>query len=301
LSSRHRREVVALRETYTNFVRSQLENAQAAGVVRADIRANYLCLALLNILNWAVVWFHEDRALSADQLAQLFIKIYLGGAAPARVHHSLTAPELEPQAKKWAPRQRKPTRSLKNATVERLLDTAVALFSRQGYVPTSTREVAALLGIQKASLYYHIESKEDLLYLICKASLEQIRRDVETAIHEVHDPLERTRVLICAHIESMLRDQNKHSTTLAEMRALSPERLAQVLALRDAYEDLVRSVLQDAQMAGVVRGDIEVKYLCLALLGLMNRVLVWYRRGGPLSPGQLGQVLATIFLTGAAN
>jgi hypothetical protein len=84
------------------------------------------------------------------------------------------------------------------------------------------------------------------------------------------------------------------------MQLLSPGRLTQIRALRDSYEDLVRSVLQDAQKAGLVRGDIDVKYLCLALLGLMNRVLVWYRRKGPLAPGQLGELLAAIFLTGAA-
>ena len=38
----------------------------------------------------------------------------------------------------------------------------------------------------------------------------------------------------------------------------------------------------------------------LGLLGLMNRVLVWYRRRGPLSPPQLGELLARIFLSGAA-
>jgi hypothetical protein len=72
-----------------------------------------------------------------------------------------------------------------------------------------------------------------------------------------------------------------------------------VLALRDDYQDLVRSVLEIAQKSGALRQDIEAKYLCLAVLGLMNRVLVWYRRRGALTPAQLGQLLATIFLTGA--
>ena len=72
-----------------------------------------------------------------------------------------------------------------------------------------------------------------------------------------------------------------------------------MLALRDAYQDLVRSVLENAQKAGALRKDVEAKYLCLAVLGLMNRVLVWYRRRGALTPAQLGQLLANIFLTGA--
>jgi hypothetical protein len=62
----------------------------------------------------------------------------------------------------------------------------------------------------------------------------------------------------------------------------------------------VRSVLDEAQAAGALRQDVPVKYLCLALLGLLNRVLVWFRPNGPLSPDQIGVLFATIYLTGAA-
>jgi hypothetical protein len=58
--------------------------------------------------------------------------------------------------------------------------------------------------------------------------------------------------------------------------------------------------LHEAQTAGALREDVPVKYLCLALLGLLNRVLVWYRPNGPLSPAQIGALFASIYLTGAA-
>jgi AcrR family transcriptional regulator len=48
-------------------------------------------------------------------------------------------------------------------TVDRLLDTAAGLFWEKGYAATTTREIAAALNIQQASLYYHMSSKEDLL------------------------------------------------------------------------------------------------------------------------------------------
>ena len=302
LSPRHREEVVALRQRYADFVRSTLENAQESGQIRADIPAAYLCLALFNMLNWAARWFREKRDPAPDQVAEIFFKLFLEGAASARANRSaLRVPELNSPSKATSPRARRPAKAAENSTVERLLDAAVALFSRKGYAAASTREVAALLGMQKASLYYHIQSKEDLLYFICKSSLERIRRDVENAIEDVHEPLERTRVLICAHVESMLRDKDEHSTTLTEMYALSKDRRVQIVALREGYVDLVRSVLQDAQKAGALRDDIDSRYLSLGLLGLMNRVLVWYRRRGPLSPGRLGQLLAVIFLNGVAG
>ena len=295
LSPRHRDEVVALRGQYAAFVRSTIEDAQAAGGVRADIPAAYLSLALFNMLNWLARWYREERDPPPDQVAELFYQLYLRGAVASRDHSSLAVPDLDLPSKLSRPRRHVKS---ENLTVERLLDAAVALFSRKGYAAASTREVASLLGMQKASLYYHIQSKEDLLYFICKSSLERIRADVETAIQDVPDPLERTRVLIVAHVESMLRDADEHSTTLTEMYALSKDRLAQIVALREGYVDLVRSVLHEAQQAGALREDIDVRTLSLGLLGLMNRVLVWYRRRGPLSPGQLGELLAVIFLTG---
>jgi AcrR family transcriptional regulator len=301
LSSRHREQVLGLRKQYGSLVRSVLEEAQSAGVVRADISAQYLYLALLNVLNWAVLWFRRDQELPADGLSGLFTPVFLDGAAAVAAGIPPMPPDFAAgRRRKSASRGRKLGEAGEKPTAERMLNAAAALFSRKGYTATSTREIAALLRIQKASLYYHIESKEDLLYDICKSSLERIRQDVAAAVQNVADPLERTRTLVRTHIESMLRDQDRHSATLSEMRALSKERLAQVIALRDAYEELVRSVLQDAQNAGALRGDIPVKYLCLILLGLVNRVEVWYRRNGPLSPGELGEILAAIFLTGAA-
>jgi AcrR family transcriptional regulator len=300
LSKGHHEEVLELRKQYGSLVRSVLEEAQAAGMVRSDIPAQYLYLALLNVLNWAVLWFRRDQELPADRLDGLFTPVFLDGAAalPAQV---LPMPSGFPVPKKRAAtRARKLSETNDKPTAERMLNAAAALFSKKGYAATSTREIAAGLRIQKASLYYHIESKEDLLYSICKSSLEQIRQDVAAAVQNVTDPLERTRALIRTHIESMLRDQDRHSATLSEMRALSKERLAHVISLRDAYEELVRSVLQEAQRAGALRGDIPVKYLCLILLGLVNRVEVWYRRNGPLSPSELGEILAVIFLSGAA-
>ena len=299
LSTRHRTEVLALRDKYEQFSRSILNDAQAAGAIRDDVSAKFLNLELMSILNHATLWFRKGKALSEDQLAEIFTKVFLDGAATPGVRPRLALPDLSTQDKRPS-RARKTPAAADNPALARALEAAVGLFSRKGYAATSTREVAKLLGIQKATLYYHVESKEDLLFAICQSSLTQFRNDVETAIRDIQDPLERVQTLICSHIESLLRDEAQHSTTFTEMHALSEERFDQIAKLRDAYENMVRSVLQEAQHAGVLRKDIEVKYLSLALLGLMNRVMVWHRRGGPLSPNQIGRLLSVLFLAGAA-
>ena len=298
LSTRHRTEVLTLRDKYEQFSRTILKGAQDAGAIRSDVSAKFLNLELMSILNHATLWFRGGKALSEDQLAEIFTKIFLDGAATPGVRARLTLPDLSAEEKKPV-RSRKTPIAPDNPALARALDAAVGLFSRKGYAATSTREVAQLLGIQKATLYYHVDSKEDLLFAICQSSLTEFRSNVETAIRDIQDPLERVQTLICSHIETLLRDAAQHSTTFTEVHALSEERFGQIAKLRDAYENMVRSVLQEAQHAGVVRQDIEVKYLSLALLGIMNRVMVWYRRGGPLSPSQIGRLLSVLFLAGA--
>jgi AcrR family transcriptional regulator len=292
LTGAYRVKVLSMRAQYADLVRAMIEEGQTGGLLRTDITSNDLCLALLNFLNWTLLWFRSDEALTAGQLAEFLSAIYLDGGATAQARGSFTMPESQRRPKR-------PT-AIQNTGSVRLLNKAAELFAKKGYDLTSTREIALVVGIQKASLYYHIDTKEDLLYAICKSSLKQIRSDVEAAVDPSTDPLRRIAALSRAHIESMLRDQARHSAALSEMHSLSAGRRAEVVALRDDYEGLVRSVLLDAQKAGALRDDVPVKYLCLGLLGLLNRVVVWFRRSGPLSPSQLGEVFARIYLTGVA-
>ena len=182
-----------------------------------------------------------------------------------------------------------------------MLDTAAKLFWTKGYASATTREIAELLGVRKASLYHHINSKEDLLFEISVNSLEHITRGVAAAVEGICDPVERVRTLIHAHVASMIADQDKHSVMLTEMRALSPERRAQVVAMRDDYERLIAGVLEGACVAGALRSDVPVKYLALSLLNLLNWSIFWFQRDGDLSPDQFARYLATVYLGGACK
>ena len=165
LSARHRTEVLALRDKYEQFSRSILKDAQAADAIRSDVPAKYLNLELMSILNHASLWFRKGKALTEDDLADIFTKVFLDGAATPELRARLALPDLSARQSEG---DKKPARARKTATatdkpaLTRALDAAVGLFSRKGYTATSTREVAKLLGIQKATLYYHVESKEDL-------------------------------------------------------------------------------------------------------------------------------------------
>ncbi len=183
-----------------------------------------------------------------------------------------------------------------NGTADRLLATAAGLFRTKGYSATGIREIAARLGIQSASLYHHVGKKEDLLYELCVDTYTRALEGLQEAVSRESDPIERIRALIRAHVTTNLAHQDGNTVALLEQRALSSERRAEVLRLRRAYEAEVRRVIEDEQTAGVLRTDIPAKYLTLGLLAMLNWPVFWYRPEGELTPTQIADHVATMFL-----
>lgn len=180
----------------------------------------------------------------------------------------------------------------------RILATAAELFRTKGYAQSTTRELAGMIGLKKASLYHYVESKEDLLYEISIQSLRQIDGDVSAAIAAAA-PADALRDLIKAHICSALGNRDHHAVMLSELRSLSEPRRQQIVKARDAYEARVRGVIVTEQAEKRLRSDVNPKYLTLALLNLLNWTIFWYQPGGALGPEQLGRLLASIFIEGA--
>jgi AcrR family transcriptional regulator len=188
----------------------------------------------------------------------------------------------------------------KGTTAERLWAVAAQLFREKGYHASTTRDLADRLDITKASLYYHVSKKEDLLYGICVQALEHVTQAVQAALAEQSDPLQRIRALVHAQLASSLTELDLHATMLLNLDQLTGDHLVEVLKLRNRYEDLVRSVVSGAQKAGALRDDISARNLTLVLLNMINWTLTWYKPAGQLLPAGFAAVIADVYLDGAA-
>lgn len=294
LSADRRADVLDALDRFRQMLRTVIDDGQKDGTFRTDIDAKYLEQGMFNLLTWILVWHRPDEALSPDALSDLALEVYLHGAAARRasvgpLELDGTAPPPVDEASDDAVR-----------TAQRIYTVAARLFRAQGYDATTAREIASVLGIQKASLYHHTRGKAHLLHQVCTTALRQIRNDVLAATNGVADPLEQAQRLVVAHVASLLRHQDQHAASLLESRALSGDHQTDVSLLRDAHESAVRQVIEGAQRAGALRDDIPTKYLSLLLFSLTNRTMLWYRPEGPLRPETLGEVFAAMFLGGVA-
>jgi AcrR family transcriptional regulator len=156
-----------------------------------------------------------------------------------------------------------------------------------------------MLGVQNATLYYHVRKKEDLLYEICCKALTNVLSRAKENVSVSADPRERVELFIHGHLSAILEDKDQHATMLTELRSLSPRRRRQVVAMRDEYQDFIEQIVHEGQVAGVIRTDISMKILTLGLLDLLNWAIFWFEEHGELDALTLASDFASIYLDGA--
>lgn len=184
-------------------------------------------------------------------------------------------------------------------TADTLVAAAARLFRQRGYAATSTRQLSEVVGLQRASLYHHIRTKEDLLFEICRRSLTNIIGTVGASVGDAAPP-DRLPALIDTHLTRALQDQDMHATMLIELNQLSPARRTKIVAMRGEYERIIQHEIVAAQQAGTLRKDLSARHLTLALLNLLNWTIFWYRGDSSETPHGLARMLTTLYLDGAA-
>jgi len=296
----YRAEIQGLWTRYYSIASDVIDKARNQKRVRADVSTRYLYFSLVSPLIWAVLWYRKDKELTIPELDDVFKTVYFEGAGRPRVPRNFSSGAISRNLESLSSQFALASDSEKNETHARLLDTACALFSQKGYSATSVREIADAMGIQKASLYYYISTKEDLIYEISKAALGHMNSSVQWAMSQVSGVQDRLYAFITAHVVSLLQHRNWHAAANEELITFTSKRRSQIVALRDKYESFVRSLLEEAQAAGIVRRDIPAKYLGFVLMGMITHIYPWYQSKVDVPPAELGFLLADIFLTGVS-
>jgi len=80
---------------------------------------------------------------------------------------------------------------------------ALDLFTKQGYEPTSLREIADRVGITKASLYYHYPSKQALLLALVEPLVREWRDLAAAAVAQPPTTANR-RAMVAGYLDMMI-------------------------------------------------------------------------------------------------
>lgn len=99
----------------------------------------------------------------------------------------------------------------------RILDVATRLFAERGYAGTTTRAIAAAVGVNISTVHYHVGSKRDLF----SAVLEELYKEESEILGERLKPLEDGAIRDTKQVIAVLVDT---SSALIDLMASRPER-----------------------------------------------------------------------------
>ncbi|RMG61387.1 MAG: TetR/AcrR family transcriptional regulator [Deltaproteobacteria bacterium] len=177
----------------------------------------------------------------------------------------------------------------KRSRKDDIIRAAAKLFSRKGYERTSVRDIAREVGMRSGSIFYHFDSKEEILVEVMAFGIGKFFEAAEEALSHAKSPVEKLTYLFRAHLEALLVDEHRDSMNvlLYEWRSLSDEGREEIVKLRDRYEEIWQEVLDEAKEAGLIEGDTKV--LRLMILGSLNWSVQWFSPKGPLSADELAE------------
>jgi len=185
----------------------------------------------------------------------------------------------------------------KSAKRELILAEAAKLFKDRGYSGTSMRDLAGQVGMEAASMYNHIKSKDELLDTICfrisDTYISQLAEIERTAIPYG----EKIKSLVRLHIRLMVEDSAAVSVANHDWKYLPEPRLTEFKQARKNYEKGFAALIEAGIEAGEFR-PVNVSVALFTVLSAVRWVELWYRPGRGLTADELESNILTVLLGG---
>ena len=182
-------------------------------------------------------------------------------------------------------------------TRQDILEAAAQIFREKGFHGASMNDIAEAVNLQKASLYHHVTSKQEILLDILDQAL-QLLLDRISSITSQSIPIDKKlRLMIREYLQILADNADLAAVLLFEHRSLDRKQHARHVPNRDKFESLWKDVLAEGVRTKTFKCD-DLGLTTRALLGLMNWTLTWYRPNGEKTIQQIADDYANLLLNG---
>jgi AcrR family transcriptional regulator len=158
-------------------------------------------------------------------------------------------------------------------------------------------DIAAAVNVQKASLYHHVSSKQEILLDLLERALQILSARISEIAAQNISPEEKLRRMIKVYLQLLAENTDLSSVLLFEHRSLDKKARTSHIPRRDQFEALWRGVLDE----GAKNKTFNLKDTGLAvraIMGALNWTLTWYHPDGPKSIEQIADEYSDFILKG---
>jgi AcrR family transcriptional regulator len=159
---------------------------------------------------------------------------------------------------------------------------AAVLWAKKGFHATSMEDLCKATDLGRGALYYHIDSKDKLLFEICLSIHTNLIESALPIVERDADTPTKIRLLSEEHMRNLFDDLAEWTVSSRDGGALRGKNRERITACRDEYEEIWKQLLRAGEESGELRPmhPLAVK----GLLGMLNYSYFWVSRRGSLKP-----------------
>ena len=138
-------------------------------------------------------------------------------------------------------------------TRDGILEAAAQIFSEKGYHAASMQDIAQSVDLQKASLYHHFPSKQEILLAVLDRALDILIANMQQVLELPCPPDQKLSQAMLIYLHTMLDNRELAAVLLLEHRSLEPELQSRHIPRRDRFERLWRDLIRRQILQGTPR------------------------------------------------
>jgi TetR/AcrR family transcriptional regulator, cholesterol catabolism regulator len=182
-------------------------------------------------------------------------------------------------------------------TRETILEAAAQVFRQKGFHGASMKDIAEAVNLQKASLYHHVSSKQEILLALLDRALELLLERISVISNQSIPADKKLQQMIRAYLQILAENTDLSAVLLFEHRSLERKQHARHVPNRDKFEALWRDVLVEGVASKLFKCD-DPALTARAILGILNWTITWYRPDGDLTINQIADQYSNLLLSG---
>jgi AcrR family transcriptional regulator len=182
-------------------------------------------------------------------------------------------------------------------TREDILEAAAQVFRQKGFHGASMNDIAEAVSLQKASLYHHVSSKQEILFELLDRALQLLLEQISPIANQNLSADKKLRLMIREYLQILVENIDLATVLLFEHRSLDRRQHARHVPNRDKFELLWKDVLAEGVRTKLFRCE-NPGLTTRALLGQLNWTITWYRLDGPLAIDQIADQYSDLLLNG---
>ncbi len=187
-----------------------------------------------------------------------------------------------------------------NSKREIIIVQASKLFKEKGYKAASMRELATAVGVEAASLYNHIQSKNDLLNAICMNVANRYTTHIAYIENESSTAIDKFEKLLRFHVQEMMINYEEVYVTDHDWRNMEEPYLSEYREMRRNYRKRFASVVQKGIDQKEIK-PVDANTIVMISINAIAAVDQWHRIIHKVNSKDLEDTIVTILVDGIRN